>query len=104
MYYSNQVITYLQANKILALKFDHALTGVGKVVLNQIETIGAGATRALYYTSSFTDEYQDVCQQQKTEDIRFAKGVYPILRREDVVYEMLKSILKKYFGTKHPIN
>lgn len=65
MYYNNEVISYLQANKILALKLDHALTGVGNAVSNQIETIGAGATRALYYTSCFTDEYQDVCQAQK---------------------------------------
>lgn len=48
MYYNNEVISYLQANKILALKLDHALTGVGKAVSSQIETIGAGATRALF--------------------------------------------------------
>ena len=75
MYYSNEVIRYLQSNKILALKFDRALTGVGKAVSSHIETTGAGAKRALYYTSCFTDEYQDVCQQQKAEDIRFRNGV-----------------------------
>ncbi len=100
MYYSNEVISYLQANKILALKLDHALTGVGKAVSNQIETIGAGATRALYYTSCFTDEYQDVCQRQKTEDIRFAKSLYHILRREDVVYDMLKIYFEEIFRYK----
>lgn len=100
MYYNNEVISYLQANKILALKLEHALTGVGSAVSNQIETIGAGATRALYYTSCFTDEYQDVCQRQKTEDIRFAKGVYHILRREDVVYEMLKIYFEEIFRYK----
>lgn len=100
MYYSNEVISYLQANNILALKLDHALTGVGKAVSNQVETIGAGATRALYYTSCFTDEYQDVCQQQKTEDIRFAKGVYHILRHTDVVYEMLKIYFEDVFRYK----
>lgn len=62
MYYNNDVISYLQSNNILALKLDHALTGVGKAVSNQIETIGAGAKRALFYTSCFTDEYQDVCK------------------------------------------
>lgn len=94
MYYSNEVISYLQANKILVLKLDHALTGVGKAVLNQIETIGTGAQRALYYTSCFTDEYQDVCQQQKNEDIRFSKGVYHLLQHGDIVYDMLEI----YFG------
>jgi len=100
MYYRNEVISYLQANKILALKLDHALTGVEKAVSNQIEMIGAGATRALYYTSCFTDEYQDVCQKQKNEDIRFTKGVYHILRREDVVYEMLKIYFEELFRYK----
>lgn len=62
MYYNSDVISYLQSNKILALKLDHALTGVRKAVSDQIETIGAGAKRALFYTSCFTDEYQDVCK------------------------------------------
>lgn len=100
MYYSNEVISYFQANKILALKLDHALTGVGKAVSNQIETIGAGATRALYYTSCFTDEYQDVCQKQKSEDIRFTKGVYHIIRHGDVVYDMLKIYFEEVFRYK----
>lgn len=90
MYYNNEVINYLQANKILALKLDRAFTGVKQAVSNQIETIGAGAARALYYTSCFTDEYQDVCQQQKTEDIRFQKSVLYLLSNGDVVYDMLK--------------
>jgi hypothetical protein len=68
MYYRNEVIRYLQANNILALKLDRAVTGVRKAVSNQIDMIQAGATRALYYTSCFTDEYMDVCQQQKTND------------------------------------
>lgn len=100
MYYNNDVISYFQANRILALKLEHALTGIGQAVSNQIETIGAGATRALYYTSCFTDEYQDICQQQKTEDIRFAKGVYHVLRREDIVFEMLKIYFEEIFRYK----
>lgn len=102
MYYSNEVISYLQANKILALKLDHASTGVGKAVSNQIETIGAGATRALYYTSCFTDEYQDVCQKQKTEDIRLKNGVIYLLRHGNVAYDMLKIYFEEIFKYKTP--
>ena len=51
LYYSSEIISYLQTNKILALTLDHALTGVGKVSSNQLETAGAGAMRVLYYTS-----------------------------------------------------
>ncbi|WP_310608358.1 hypothetical protein [Buttiauxella brennerae] len=100
MYYSNEVISYLQSNKILALKLDHALTGVGKAVSNQIETIGAGAKRALYYTSCFTDEYQDVCQQQKTEDIRFKNSIIHLIQHGNVVYDMIKIYFEEIFKYK----
>lgn len=100
MYYSNEVISYLQANKILALKLDHALTGTVKAVSNQIETIGAGATRTLYYTSCFTDEYQDVCQRQKNEDIRFKNAVIYLLRHGSIAYDMLEIYFEEIFKYK----
>lgn len=100
MYYRNEVIDFLQANKILAIKLDHALTGVGKSVSNQIEMIGEGATRALYYTSCFTDEYQDVCQQQKTEDIRFKNSAVHLMMHRDIVYDMLKIYFEGIFRFK----
>jgi hypothetical protein len=90
MYYNNEIISYLQSNKILALKLDNALKGVGNAVSNQIETIGSGAQRALYYTSCFTDEYQDVCKQQKIEDIRFMKGATRLVEHRNIIYMMLK--------------
>ncbi|HBS9603723.1 TPA: hypothetical protein MAX05_000753, partial [Klebsiella pneumoniae] len=46
MYYKNEIVRYLQANNILALKLEHAVAGAEKAVVNQIETIGAGAKRA----------------------------------------------------------
>lgn len=90
MYYNNEVTSYLQSNNILALKLDHALTGVRTMVSNQIEIIGAGAQRAIYYTSCFTDNYQDVCRKQKTEDIRFRNSVIYLLHHGNVAYDMLK--------------
>ncbi|MCS5960852.1 hypothetical protein LNP74_19795 [Klebsiella pneumoniae subsp. pneumoniae] len=63
MYYSNVVISYLQANEILAMKLDRAVSGIEQRVSGQVKTIGAGVTRILYYTSCFTDEYQDVCKK-----------------------------------------
>lgn len=100
MYGNNEIISYLQANKVLALKIDHALTGVGNAVSNQIETIDAGATRVLYYTSCFTDEYQDVCQQQKSEDIRFKNSVIHLIRNGNIAYDMLKIYFEEIFKYK----
>lgn len=100
MNYNNDVISYLQANNILALKLDHALTGVREMVSRQVETIGAGAKRALYYTSCFTDDYQDVCRNQKNEDIRFANGVVHVFQNKDIAYEMLRIYFEKIFQYK----
>lgn len=87
---NNEVISYLQANKILALKLEHAVSAVGERVINQVDTLGKGASRLLYYTSCFTDEYNDICQQQKTEDKRFRNAVFRIIQHVDVIYEMLR--------------
>ncbi len=100
MNYNNDVISYLQANNILALKLDRALTGVREMVSSQIETIGAGAKRALYYTSCFTDDYQDVCRNQKNEDIRFANGVVHVFQNNDIAYEMLRIYFEQIFQYK----
>lgn len=100
MYGNSEVTSYLQANKILALKFDHAVSAVGQQVAEQIKTIGAGATRALYYTSCFTDEYQDVCREQKAEDIRFQYGVIHLLQHGGVVYDMLRIYFDEIFKYK----
>lgn len=100
MYYRNEVISYLQANRILALKLDHALTGIGKTVSEQIKLTGAGAKRALYYASCFTDEYQDVCQRQKNEDLRFKQGVFHLIERGGVIYDMLNIYYDEIFKYK----
>ena len=100
MYNNNEVINYLQANKILTLKLHHAVSAVGQQVTNQVETLGKGATRLLYYTSCFTDEYNGVCQQQKTEDLRFRNGIIRIIQHGDVVYEMLRVYFEDIFKYK----
>lgn len=100
MYYKDDIISYLQSNNILALKLDHALTGTADFVSHQIDMIGAGAKRALYYTSCFTDECQDVCKKQKSEDIRFVKGINHLLHNRDVLYEILKMYFDVIFRNK----
>lgn len=100
MYGNKEIIRYLQSNKILALKLDHAVSAVGQQVTNQIEILGKGATRLLYYTSCFTDEYNDVCQRQKTEDLRFRDAVYKVIRHGDVVYDMLRLYFEEIFRYK----
>lgn len=37
MYYRDEIIRYLQSNNILALKLDHAMSGVGSAVSKREE-------------------------------------------------------------------
>lgn len=100
MYYNKQVTSYLQSNNILALKLDHALSGVREMVSSQVETIGAGAKRALYYTSCFTDDFEDVCRNQISEDVRFKNGVIHVFQNINIAYEMLRIYFEQIFQHK----
>lgn len=97
MYHSNEITRQLQENKILASKLDDAVAGVRDMVEKQVNTIGAGATRLLYYTSCFTDEYHDVCTQQKEEDMRFGEGVVQLIKDRNIIYEMIRLYFEMIF-------
>lgn len=94
MFNNSEVISYLQANKILAMKLDNAVDAVGKQVAEQVKSIGAGATRALFYTSCFTDEYNDVCLRQKMKISVFGMGFTDFSGMEILALRCLKYILK----------
>ncbi|MCS4393166.1 hypothetical protein MU421_17510, partial [Klebsiella pneumoniae] len=50
MYYRNFIITSIEAERILAMKFDEAFAGVKKNVIDTLNQMGNGITRASYYT------------------------------------------------------
>lgn len=100
MFYNDKIIKYLQSNHILALKIDNAVSDVGRAVSNQIETIRGGAQRVLYYTSCFTDDYQDVCMRQKSEHASFVKGIILLIQKNDVVKQMIKLYFDTIFNYK----
>lgn len=47
-------------------------------------------TPLIYYRSCFTDNYQDVCSAQKTEDVRFMEELVQLVRRHNVVRRMFE--------------
>lgn len=100
MQHTDEIINYLQANEILAKKLYRAFNGVGSRVFHQIEHIGSGVQRALYYTSCFTEKYLEVCQKQKDEDVRFAKGAIQLIRHGNVISDMLKIYFNEIFRYK----
>lgn len=94
MYHSEGIISQLQGQKILALKLDRAVRAVGEEVKGHLSNIGAGAQRLLYYTSCFTDEYYDVCTRQRLEDVRFQKGVFHLISRRRIVYDIINTYVE----------
>ncbi|KJV28777.1 hypothetical protein [Pantoea sp. SM3] len=101
MQYRTEVISYLQSNKILSLKLDHAVSEVSEQVVKQIKTLGAGSQRILFYASCFTEEYLDVCQQQKSEDIRFLLGITKLIENNNIIFDMLKLYFDEVFRFKN---
>jgi hypothetical protein len=100
MYYSDSLITSIDAHKILALKLEHALTGVKDEVLKQAQLIDDGATRLSYQLSCFTENYQDVCLRLRKEDSRFLIGIVQLIKHRDVIFKMLYIYIKSLLSNK----
>ncbi|MCY0773370.1 hypothetical protein OWK27_11735 [Enterobacter cloacae complex sp. 2022EL-00788] len=100
MYYSDSLITSMDAHKILALKLEHALTGVKDEVLKQAHQINDGATRLSYQLSCFTENYQDVCLRLRKEDSRFLIGIVQLIKNRNVLYKMLYIYIKSLLDNK----
>lgn len=90
----------MDAHKILALKLEHALTGVKDEVLKQAHQINDGATRLSYQLSCFTENYQDVCLRLRKEDSRFLKGIVQLIKHRNVIYKMLYIYIKSLLDNK----
>ncbi|MFT3045264.1 hypothetical protein [Enterobacter sp. GI-020-C-ECC] len=75
MYYSEDIIKKIGADKELAIRLDKAMRGVKDGVTDYLDNLGDAATRLLYYTSCLTKDYRDVCTRLNNEDIRFVQGL-----------------------------
>jgi hypothetical protein len=77
------------------MKLDQAVRAVGEEVKSHLSNIGAGAQRLLYYTSCFTDEYYDVCTRQNLEDARFRKGIFHLVSRWNIVFDLINTYVEE---------
>ena len=107
MYTNTQILTGLNADKYLALTLDKSLSSVNAGVLEQAEKIKSGATRAIYYLSCFKDYYKDVCEKQKSEDIRFSMSLVRLAENKNVINLMIQiytALLLQNYGEHHDIS
>lgn len=100
MYYSESLITSIEAEKTLALKFEQALRGVRDNVIDTLNQMENGLTRASYYSSCFLDNYQDVCSRLKQEDVRFIAGLIQLVKDRNIIFEMVRIYIEIHFKNK----
>ena len=100
MYYRDFIITSIEAERILAMKFDEAFSGVKNNVIDTLNQMGNGITRASYYTSCLMNNYQDICSKLKQEDTRFIAGLAQLVKNRDIIFQMIKIYIETYFQNK----
>lgn len=100
MYHSDLILKGIKADELMASQLEKALIGVKDQILQQASKIGDGATRLVYYTSCFTDNYQDVCAKLKEEDLRFLDGIAEVVKRRDIIYRLVHIYFEEIFRFK----
>jgi len=100
MYYSKEIIDKIGTDKELAVRLDKAMVGVKDGISDYFNGLEDGATRLLYYTSCFTDNYQDVCNKLKTEDVRFLLSLKELVTHRDVIFRMIKIYIETLLKNK----
>ena len=100
MYYSKSIIEKIGSDKELALRLDRAVAGVRDGAIEYLNNLGDATTRLLYYSSCFTDNYQDVCKRLGNEDLRFLAGVAQLVKHRDVIFRMVRIYIETMLQNK----
>lgn len=90
MNYSDDIINRIGSDKNLAIRLDKAMAGVKDGFVEYVNNLGDGATRVLYYSSCFTENYTDVCERLGNEDKRFLLGLYELIKHRDIIFRMVR--------------
>ncbi|WP_242281326.1 hypothetical protein [Pantoea deleyi] len=85
----------LQAERTIAIKFEKTLAELHQTMLDTSRSVVSGAQRASGYGSCFFDDYKDVCNQLKQEDLRYLKQLRILFTRQDVILEMIEIYFRK---------
>ncbi|WP_254629542.1 hypothetical protein [Enterobacter chuandaensis] len=100
MYYSKEIIEKIGSDKDLALRLDRAVAGLKDGAIEYFNNPGDATTRLLYYTSCFTDNYQDVCTKLGSEDLRFLAGVAELVKHRDIIFRMVRIYIETMLQNK----
>ncbi|MBV4366315.1 hypothetical protein [Erwinia phyllosphaerae] len=81
----------LEADRYLSLLLEKSIHKTKEEALKQAKLIESGIQRLTWYSSCFFENYKDVCEKQKIEDIRFAKALIKIIKNlnSNVINEMV---------------
>ncbi|MEY8769337.1 hypothetical protein ACMGEE_02455 [Erwinia sp. DT-104] len=79
MSYNAAIIKKLEAENYLALVLEKGVKEVGREALKQGELIYNGVERLSWYSSCLRENYQDVCEKIRKEDVRFIRSILKII-------------------------
>ena len=83
-------MTKMQAEKQLVVRLERALEGIRAQVIEQGRLIQSGVNRLIWYSSCFTDNYQDVCAKLKEEDVQFAWGIVQFSKHKNLIHFLVQ--------------
>jgi len=52
--------------------------------------MSSGAQRLAFYTSCFTENYQDICANLRHEEVRFIQGAFQFFKDRNIIFLMIK--------------
>ncbi|MGB8666748.1 MAG: hypothetical protein WCD24_18700 [Serratia inhibens] len=90
MSYNTLILKKIEAEKYLSQLLSNSISEVAFQTVKQAQLISSGFSRLTWYSSCFTDNYQAVCSRLKKEDIRFSKAIVHLIKRQDIVREMVE--------------
>lgn len=89
MHASDYLRIKYQADRQIALSTQNALSGVLQSAKGVASDIYAGIERASWYSSCFIPQYNNVCLELKSEEIRMLYSIESIYRHRDIIAYIL---------------
>jgi len=88
----------LRNDRVIASALEHGLAAFYNGFTKSMHQMSSGVERAVWYSSCFIDEYQDVCDELRLEDGRMRVCILEFFRRADPIADILLGCVKYVFS------
>ena len=91
---SDYLRTRMETERTIALLLEKGFARFKQSGEQALGRIYSGAERVSWYSSCFFDDYQDICQELRTEDKRMIAAINEVFNRKDVIRDMLEMYIE----------